>query len=49
MIVLRVLTSEGPEKVRQERGPLILEKTRGEDTSSEAAKLCLGQKGKADS
>lgn len=29
MIVLRVLTSEGPEKVRQERGPLILEKTGG--------------------
>jgi len=29
MIVLRVLTSEGPE-VREEGGPLVLEKTVGE-------------------
>lgn len=47
MIVLRILTSEGPE-VREEGGPLVLEKTGG-DMSSEAAKLCLGQKGEADS
>lgn len=49
MIVLTGLTSEGPEKVREEGGPLVLEKTAGEDTSSEAAKFCLEQKGEVDS
>lgn len=49
MIVLVVLISEGPEKVREEGGPLVLEKTVGEDMSSEAAKFCLEQKGEVDS
>lgn len=34
---------------REEGGPLVLEKTVGEDMSSEAAKFCLEQKGEVDS